>query len=309
MVKMNKKLYRLLGDRILIIKKQESKITIIDNTQESKFWWKYKTFDFIRYIKKNLDLIQEDGIYIIYTSERTKGINLIDSIPNQIFEILRIYDIKIGLSTKRDGDSNNIISIPNYFIFINEFEKNELTSFTTWDLKLNKLLYMGTINSDFRERITDVLKNQTFSHFYLRRNNNISNVEFNEHDKYKFILDLPTDHQYNYDYSWSIWKKFFFKSLVFHIKLSESHHNYLYDFLKDGEDWVLCNDAKDLIDKYNYYNNNQKIAQNLAENGNRKMLSIVKNYKEIYKEYLKKCKNELDIFNILNQDINLGNDG
>lgn len=308
MVKMNKKLYRLLGDRILIIKKQESKITIIDNTQESKFWWKYKTFDFIQYIKKNPDLIQEDGIYILYTSERTKGINLIDSIPNQIFETLRIYDIKIGLSTKRDGDSNNIISIPNYFIFINEFEKNELTSFTTWDLKLNKLLYMGTINSDFRERITDVLKNQTFSHFYLRRNNNIY-IEFNEHDKYKFILDLPTDHEYNYDYSWSIWKKFYFKSVIFHIKLSENHHNYLYDFLKDGEDWVLCKDAKDLIDKYNYYNNNQKIAQNLAENGNRKMLSIVKNYKEIYKEYLKKCKNELNIFNILNQDIDLGNDG
>lgn len=293
-----------LGERVVLVKKQNKKINFIYKIDYKKDWWGQPTLKFVEYIINNPDIIPDEGFYLIKTSERIKSINFSDWLDTEIFNILETNNIKIGVSTRRNEDSCNIITIPNYFILIDseKYHNYQITQNYNWDTKKNKLIYMGTVNSEFRKNITDNLKNKNFSDFFLRNNNNISTIEYemNEHGKYKFILDLPTDHKYNYDYSWTIWKKFYFKSLIFHILLPDSHHNYLYDFLKDGQDWILCKDGQDLEEKYNYYNTHLEEAKIIAENGFNKMLSIVKNYKTIYKNYLKKCKNDLNLLKLLN---------
>lgn len=288
-----------LLERILFIKKENNKIYFI-NKNNNKDWWSKTSPRLIKYILNNPNIIpDEDGFYLILTSERIRSIDLNDWIIDETFNILKSNNIKIGVSTKLEKDSDNIISIPNYFTLIdgkkyhNYFlSKNNINH--NWESKSNELIYMGTLNSDFRINAINFLKENGFKKLFTRKTPNIDNISFDEHINYKFILDLPTDHKYNFDYSWSIWKKFYFKSVIFHLSLQQNHNIYLYDHLRDGEHWVICKNLNDILEKYNYYVNHQDEANEIAQNGYNKIISIVNNYDNEYKKYLEKCRNNLD---------------
>lgn len=293
---MQNNLINLLKQRIIFFIKKDGKI-YHTSSKDKENWWYYTSKKFIQYIYNNQYLLPKDGFYLILGSERTKFTDLSDFIPNNLFKILKKNNIKIGVSTKIEGDKDNILVIPNYFIFLDseEYLQNLKLSDNNWDLKTNNLIYMGTLNSDFRKNILDSLKQYKFAKLFLRDDRNIDNVQYTEHLKYKFILDLPTDHEYNYDYSWSLWKKFLFKSLIFHVELPIKNSNYFFNILKDGEDWIICKNINDLIDKYFYFCEHQEKAKKIAENGYNKMLYIIKNYKDEYVKYMLKCKNDLNL--------------
>lgn len=288
-----------LLERILFLKKENNKIYFI-NKNNNKDWWSKTSPKLVKYILDHPSIIpDEDGFYLILTSERIASIDLSDWITNETFNILKNNNIKIGVSTKLEQDSDNIISIPNYLMLIdckkyhNYFSsKNNINH--DWQYKSNDMIYMGTLNSDFRINAINTLRENGFKKLFARQNPSINNISYDAHMNYKFILDLPTEHKYNFDYSWNIWKKFYFKSVVFHLSLPQNHHIYFYDHLLDGKDWVICKNLNDIIEKYDYYLNHQDEAKKIAQNGYNKIISIVNNYDSEYKKYLQKCRNSLD---------------
>lgn len=277
-------------------------------------WWAYSCMKIIRIFNSNKNIIPDgDGFYLIAISERIKYTNFEYDISNADFKILEENDIKIGVSTKLENDSKNIITIPNYFLLMDRYEDFDKTSIEyNWDNKINDLIYMGSLNCEFRKNIINNLRADGLNQLFTRENNltlssngtySISHI--NEHSKYKFILDLPTDHEFNYDYSWTIFKKFYFKSLVFHIELPEKHYTYFNENFENGKDWIICKDVNDFKIKYNYYINHQSEAKEIAENGYNKMVSIHQNIHNEYKKYLEKCKNNIEnwkYFNALNSE-------
>jgi len=287
-----------LLERILFLKKENNKLYFI-NKNNDKDWWSKTSPRLVKYILDNPSVMpDEDGFYLILTSERIGSIDLKDWISDETFNILKNNNIKIGVSTSLEKDSCNIICIPNYFILIDGkkyhdyfLSKSKINH--NWEFKSNDLIYMGTLNCNFRINAINLLKENGFKKLFTRQNTNINNISYDEHINYKFILDLPTEHQYNYDYSWAIWKKFYFKSVVFHLSLPQKHHTFFYDHFKDGEHWIICKNVNDIIEKYNYYLNNQLEAKRIAENGYNKIISIVNNYDNEYKKYLQKCRNNL----------------
>jgi hypothetical protein len=272
-------------------------------------WWAYTCNKLIRIFNSNKSIIpDEDGFYLIVISERIKYINFEYDIPNADFKILEENDIKIGVPTKLENDSKNIITIPNYFLLMDTYENFDKSFIEyNWDIKINDLIYMGSLNCEFRKNIINNLRADGLNQLFTRDNNlslssngNHSISHFNEHSKYKFILDLPTDHEFNYDYSWTLFKKFYFKSLVFHIELPEKHYTYFNENFENGKDWIICKDVNDFKIKYNYYINHQSEAKEIAENGYNKMISIHQNIHNEYRKYLEKCKNKIENWKYFN---------
>jgi hypothetical protein len=285
----------MLG-RFFIFIKENDKISFVENRS---LYYRHRIEIALNKIPPLLP--KEDGFYIILLSDRCESINLGEYISKNNWDKY-FKKFKIGVSTKIEGDSDNIIPIiPIYLLnesdlYLSKYDIwQKYTIFIEWKNKINDLIYMGGPNSNFRKKVISDLKNLNFKNLLLIKQGLDKLIPFEYHLKYKFILDLASDHQYVYDHSWFIFRKFLTKGLIFHIEPPKKIYTYYRNNFVDRQDWVVCSDIEDFISKYNYYLNNQDEAKQIAINGFNKIFNILNQIPSKYSSSLKECKNDLSL--------------